>query len=592
MTAKICWRAVFLLVAAFAASRAAAELPAVRFGVMSDTHVRLGKSGMWERVEKAFRLFKAQGVDAIVHCGDLADYHLVQGYTNYHDVIVGTYPDPAKRPQLLYVYANHDILDPSSLLGKRGDGNFVMKEKECFAEMSAILESPKELAQEREINGYAFLTFPESYGLVGGHDFIRQRLTAACSAHPGKPVFLFMHYPALGTIYGSEGGMGPGTRKLLDEFPQVVFFSGHIHNSVRNELNIWQDGFTAIDAGTLQEWYGSCVGTSISGKQGHDVLVAEAYPDRLVVKRFDTRTGEEVCARNRWSVPLPFDPKTAPYAAAAAKARERPAAFAAGAEIRITPDKTPFETVKVEFPDAAPVEDAFKYEIAICRADGRGGWTRISNVEVFGQFYLGAAERRPWLGTTFSSGYFETGTRYRFEVRAKGFRGTLGEPLAAEWTAPEMAAYETVWESANPAADCTFKACGWVINDKAGVRKGAYRTWKPDADGWFDVTTESRLLLPEGVWKAPAKTSFRFIAEYEMEQPEGVSTCVLHLNSILSRQAPLIGWTGTPSGRTGLARYVNDFVSKEADDDISVLFRCLTKARVRIHTIRIQKGIR
>ena len=81
--------------------------PIFKVGLVTDTHVRKTRKSC-ERVELAYRLFKKHGVEMIVNCGDIADKLYPEGYAHYCAVRRETYPDPAKAPRELYVWANHD----------------------------------------------------------------------------------------------------------------------------------------------------------------------------------------------------------------------------------------------------------------------------------------------------------------------------------------------------------------------------------------------------------------------------------------------------------------------------------------------------
>ena len=101
-----------------------------------------------------------------------------------------------------------------------------------------------------DIKGYPFIYI----GLSGGSeenytqeslDFLRESLEDASLKYPGKPIFVFQHIPAYGTVQGSnsyDGGWG--TKKvyeILKDFPQVLDFSGHRHFSSRCPLTFHQD---------------------------------------------------------------------------------------------------------------------------------------------------------------------------------------------------------------------------------------------------------------------------------------------------------------------------------------------------------------
>ena len=57
--------------------------PALTFGVVSDIHVT--SAGTEARYEKALRLFKSRGADAVMVCGDIADWGTVNSWEHVRD---------------------------------------------------------------------------------------------------------------------------------------------------------------------------------------------------------------------------------------------------------------------------------------------------------------------------------------------------------------------------------------------------------------------------------------------------------------------------------------------------------------------------
>ncbi len=83
--------------------------------------------------------------------------------------------------------------------------------------------------------------------------WLEKRLKIASAEDPTgeKPIFVFHHVPAVGTVNGLTSDGDTALREVLDKFPQVVDFSGHSHYSLTNPRSIWQEEFTAINTGGL-----------------------------------------------------------------------------------------------------------------------------------------------------------------------------------------------------------------------------------------------------------------------------------------------------------------------------------------------------
>ncbi|MBQ8339455.1 MAG: metallophosphoesterase [Clostridia bacterium] len=119
------------------------------------------------------------------------------------------------------------------------------------------------------INGYHFIIVAMDLYKKSSNEFysteklawLKGELQAAAAADPTgtKPIFVFEHIGAKNTVYGT-GGADKNLGSVLDDFPQVVNFSGHSHYPLSDPRSIWQGDFTAINTGTL-----AYIGTDIVG---------------------------------------------------------------------------------------------------------------------------------------------------------------------------------------------------------------------------------------------------------------------------------------------------------------------------------------
>ena len=86
-----------------------AEVPLLKIGVMTDTHVGTTKESC-SRARLAYEMFRDMDVDLIANVGDVADHHYPTGYVAYREMVDETFAQvPAeRRPKELFVYAWHD----------------------------------------------------------------------------------------------------------------------------------------------------------------------------------------------------------------------------------------------------------------------------------------------------------------------------------------------------------------------------------------------------------------------------------------------------------------------------------------------------
>ncbi len=366
--------------------------PRLRFGVVSDIHLTTPAS--CAMTEKAFRLFRARGADAVVVPGDLTDWGIRSGLeylkATWDSVFAGTDVVP------LFCTGNHDFDG-----WRYGDMTMEMhangySEDEALtklglaAEWERVFGEKYEPIRVRTVNGYDFVSaewgsfgkFPEWMAVNGGR------------FRGDMPFFYFQHPPAKGTTPDGAGWADQGACfKALGGFPNAVAFTGHSHRPFTDERSIWQGEFTAIATPSLsyasfpaghENGGGKRNGTSTQsmpviparrdhrGGQGYFVSV---YDDRMVVERIDIEEGGAEGAP-AWIVPLAGGGR--PYDLASRAAASVAPEFPKGAGLRIETRNTENRSGKwvivmnCEFPSAVPSagERVFDYEIRAVPKDG------------------------------------------------------------------------------------------------------------------------------------------------------------------------------------------------------------------------------
>ena len=570
---------------AAAAGSAFAELPAsapaLRLGVMTDTHV--GKTvESCERVRQALELFREKGAELVINNGDIADHYYEDGYRAYRQVFNEVYANGPK-PQEIYAYAWHDAFD---FHGHPRD-QAIPDSPEAFENVRKFLEAPHGHTAEIRFKDYTFLVMPQFTGCKGFQTWedYEKRVVAACQANPGKPVFVVDHVPPRGTVYYSvEWGNGR-SRKILEKYPQVVALTGHVHGSIRSDRFIWQDTFTVINSGCLFGWDGLLAGRLMplpgGARYGYDkqewgVLTVDVHADRLVVRRWDVRDRQEVAAP--WIVPLPFAAATAPYRWETRRAATPKAEFAPDAKVTATPvlkGKT-FTGWQIDYTDSAA--GAMIYRIVAERKLADGSWGDRALGEMFSDSWRRPQDRRSMLRYGMPAAYFAPSADYRISVLPVTPFGDVGSPIFTEVKTPAAFAPSTVvWESKDPMHELQF------------VRTSDRRPYKVGADGFYGplAAWTSHLVLPAGLFKGAEGTRYRLIADVRMICPS-------------PEQQPRIGLVekGKPGGgRKGEYQGFGDVRSlrfteltvgaKPVDYDIEVWEAGLGK--VRFESLRLER---
>ena len=364
-------------------------VPALRFGVVSDTHVTTPAS--CAMTERAFRYFKSRGADAVVVPGDLTDWGIQSGLeyfkATWDAVFAGTDVVP------LFCTGNHDY-----------DGWFygdmtMEMHANGYSENTALTKLGIEAEWER-IFGERFA--PIRMRTVKGYDFVSAEykhmdaLADWMAANGGRlkgdrPFFFFQHYPIGGTT--SDSGKRGKAFEALKDFPNAFAFTGHTHRPFIDERSIWQGEFTVVSTPSLsyacfppghENGEGRRNGTSTQAMtiipdrrdlRGGQVYFVSVYDDRIVVERIDV---EEDCEESApaWVVPLCGGRRVYDFEsrAAASVAPQFPAGAALSLETRNTENRMGKWTIVMncEFPAAVPPagQRVFDYVVRAVPKDG------------------------------------------------------------------------------------------------------------------------------------------------------------------------------------------------------------------------------
>ena len=372
---------------------------ALRFGVVSDIHVTT--PGTEARYEKALRLFKSRGADAVMVCGDLADWGTVDSWQLVHDAWTRVFGGTKVVP--LLCTGNHDF-------DGWGYGDMTMdmhasghSEDEAArrlpggmkAAWEKIFGEPYAPVRLRTVKGYDFIS-AEYAGEDGRHrpdlGSFFQSYAKRLRKKSHRPFFYFQHLPIKGTT-GDSGRRsdGGGVFLMLKMYPNAISFTGHTHRPFVDERQIWQGEFTAIGTPSLSyptlsdhengtaKRDGSATNAmpmiparrDLEGTQGFFVNV---YADRIVVERIDIEAGG-VEAAPAWIIPLTG---AKPFAWSEAEKRVPVPSFPAGAgvrcEMRNTENRQGKWTIVMtcDFPSATVPDGwrVFDYEIRAVPKDG------------------------------------------------------------------------------------------------------------------------------------------------------------------------------------------------------------------------------
>lgn len=153
-----------------------------------------------------------------------------------------------------------------------------------------------------EVNGYRFVLVGQdtqrsndeasSYEYIHSPETISWFETAMAEAaqeSEGKPIFVGMHPAAYGTVFGGQPVTGTrsgaaatssywGTSELLptlNKYSNAITFSGHSHWDMANEMSIYQENFTALNTGAV-----------------NNMEIPDCYDESFQPKRFGSNENE------------------------------------------------------------------------------------------------------------------------------------------------------------------------------------------------------------------------------------------------------------------------------------------------------------
>ena len=460
--------------------------PNLVFGVISDTHLRTLKSRPPPRpwwpdtfLRKALGYFRDANVDAVVHCGDMANYGEVEAMRMHADVWNATFPR-SRAPdgqvvEKLFVNGNHDAEGENANARVRElYSNPETRAREVLsADMAGNWEriwgEPYEEAWHKVVKGYHFFGAHWKADRMRMMRLVKDALSgeAADAAGPARPFFLLTHSRLM-----------PPERNAIAAFKdRALAFFGHNHESSTNWNTIYYEPNTfpriqvppCISPDWDLKFRGEAnvtkfplLGKEKAGRCRQGFLV-EVYDDKVVIRRREFAEGGSLGPD--WVMPLgeckmesakckvgETGKKCHPFSKESLKQVIGTPQFRAGAKLMVSLDRIdkinkienaashnpvnpvnpvkqePALRIKIPHADGNPASRVYAYEVEV-----RGGARSVTKATYAAGCNMGIGHETDGGVTTllFALDELPPGDELAVAVRPLSSLGTSGSPLVA-----------------------------------------------------------------------------------------------------------------------------------------------------------------
>ena len=361
--------------------------PNLVFGVLADTHFRT--DGEWRRGLKsdkffvaALKYFRSQDVDAVVHCGDMADRGLVEEMRLHADAWRKVFPKNraanGRVVEKLFVTGNHDAwgwrkdIDFSQFVPDRTEWPEKVIKMDVAGHWERVWGEKYEPVWHKQVKGCDFFGMNWIENDAGQGEAALLQLIDA-HAPSSAPFFFITHDRTHG-----------GFNSAIKRQPGAFGLWGHWHLSAANwnTVQMLNDVTPSVQCPACPSWWrpdgkymgggDKCVSkVSIEGKlqggQWEQGLVVRVYDDMLTIERREFSAGGSLGAD--WVMPLgKRDPH--PFSKDELKKVIGEPQFRKGAKLTIVKGSASQRLcVKIPLADGNPDSRVYAYEVEVAGDD-------------------------------------------------------------------------------------------------------------------------------------------------------------------------------------------------------------------------------
>lgn len=397
--------------------------PVIRFVACSDSHLKSAAGKGSYRLEKtaklAYAIAKADdeynNLDAFLINGDITNDGNIDQFAGFK-VVADKYIK--SETELLPIIANnHD---------------FRNMKKQTVAYFSQLMG--KDTDYHKVVNGYHFIGISTSD--VEGVNYteeqrvwLKAQLDEAVKDDPNKPIFVSQHEHVRNTVYGSSDFDGWGIddfSDILEQYPQVVDFSGHSHYPLNDPRSVWQGSFTAIGTGALAYMELTVedqrkVHPTGNGLEAQFWIVELDKDSNMRLRGIDLIEEKVLC---EYILANPANPDNREYTPEKQTARSTAPVFDENAKLKVTKFARNI-SVKFDAAKSTNTEPVFLYKVKVINSDGEV----VKSDWVLPKYYSATVEKTEHLNL----GKFDKGD-YTVSVTAQTAWGIQSEAMTASFT--------------------------------------------------------------------------------------------------------------------------------------------------------------
>lgn len=278
----------------------AKEKPKFQMVVMSDIHIEGKGHSTTKKFQDALQDMKkvAPDYNVISIVGDLTNWGTEEEYDVFNHILN---KEKGKNAETIFAIGNHEYYE--NLKEEIITTNDQQMQQRFIDKMNV-----PNIYYNKWIEGYHFIVLAgekgpktlsetakteeeKGYAYISEKQYQWFEKTLKIGATKEKPIFVFLHQPIANTVHGSEWNAGFNEQrllKILQKYPQTIFFTGHSHYPINHEDSIILNKTTLVNTGSVKYVFD---GKKIVPKLSQGYLI-NIFNDRVEIKgrEFSTKS--------------------------------------------------------------------------------------------------------------------------------------------------------------------------------------------------------------------------------------------------------------------------------------------------------------